>query len=263
MYSRIHAQMKDISAGAEDGKLIFDVISNGANTEAMTIDGAGVEITGNLTVQGTTTQINTSTLLVEDNIIELRKGASLTASDGGIKVNLTSDLSGNITLSKELKWNNTAAAWQATDSAGTLRTILTEGNPIKVISTIEDVDLNSGQAASGTINYDVKGRNVHHFADADATSDIVLNVRGDASTTFATHCATGEAVTISFIYRSGATARSLTTLQIDGIAQTIRYANATTPVPPANQRFIYTFTIIRTGTSSTSYDIYGTGTAYA
>tara|TARA_B100000131_G_scaffold310736_1_gene342737 strand:+ start:4 stop:1689 length:1686 start_codon:yes stop_codon:yes gene_type:complete len=263
LYARMYAEAVDVSDASPDGKIIFDVISNNINTEAMIIDGSGVEIAGNLTVQGTTTQINTSTLLVEDNIIELRKGASLTASDGGIKVNLTSDLSGNITLSKELKWNNTAAAWQATDSAGTLRTILTEGNPIKVISSIEDVDLNSGQAAGGTIDYYVKGRNVHHFADADATSDIVLNLKEDSNTNFSNHVATGEAVTISFIYRNGATARSVTALQIDGTAQTVRYANATTPVPPANQRFIYTFTIIRTGTSATSYDIYGTGTAYA
>ena len=263
LYGRIYAEATTVSNNNETGKLIFDVISGNTNTEAMTIDGTGVVVTGNLTVNGTTTQINTTTLKVEDNIIELRKGASLTASDGGIKVNLTSDNSGNITLSKELKWNNTAAAWQATDSAGTLRTLLTEGNPIKVISSIEDVDLNSGQAAGGTINYDVIGRNVHHFADADATSDIVLNLRGDANTTFANHCATGEAVTVSFIYRSGNVARKVTTLQIDGTAQTIRYANATVPVPPSSQRFIYTFTVIRTGTSSTSYDIYGTGTAYA
>ena len=260
LYGRIYTKAKTVADSNETGELHFDVAGQ---TDAMTIDDTGVVVAGNLTVNGTTTQINTSTLLVEDNVIELRKGASLTAADGGIKVNLTSDLSGNITLSKELKWNNTAAAWQATDSAGTLRTILTEGNPIKVISTIEDVDLNSGQAAGGTIDYYVKGRNVHHFADADATSDIVLNLKEDSNTNFSNHVATGEAVTISFIYRNGATARSVTALQIDGTAQTVRYANATTPVPPANQRFIYTFTIIRTGTSATSYDIYGTGTAYA
>ena len=103
------------------------------------------------------------------------------------------------------------------------------------------------------------------FAQGDATSDIVLNVRGDASTTFANHCAAGESVTISFIMKNGATARSVTSLQIDGTGHTIQYANATTPVPPANQKFIYTFTIIRLPDSggNANYDIYGTGTAYA
>ena len=265
LYARIYAEATDVSDTTEDGKLVFDVNVNGTNTEAMVIDTTGVEISGNLTVQGTTTTINTATLKVEDNVIELRKGNSITAADGGIQVNLTTDSSGVVQTSRTLKWNNdtTKQYWQVTAKDGNDYAILTEGLPIKIISSIEDVDLNSGTAATGTINYDVIGRNVQHFADADATGDVTLNFRGDASTTFANHCATGEAVTVSFIYRNGATARSVTALQIDGNAQTIRYANATTPTPPANQRFIYTFTIIRTGTGTTSYDIYGTGTAYA
>ena len=267
MYARIHSQMTDISAGTEDGKLIFDVISGGTNTESMVIDGTGVEISGNLTVQGTTTTINTATLKVEDNVIELRKGNSLTAADGGIQVNLTTNSSGVVQTSRTLKWNNDAAKqyWQVTAKDGNDYAILTEGLPIKVISSIEDVDLNSGAAASGTINYDVKGRNVHHFAQADATADFTLNVREDSSTNFSNHIAGGEAVTISFVYRNGATARKLVALTIDSAAQTVRYANATTPVPPANQRFIYTFTIFRLPDSGGNpvYDVYGTGTAYA
>lgn len=265
LYARMYAEAVDVSNASPDGKLVFDVLVDNTNTEAMVIDGTGVEITGNLTVQGTTTTINTATLKIEDNIIELRKGNSLQADDGGIQVNLTTDSSGTPVITKELKWNNTAEKWQATDKEGTLRTLLTEGNPIKVISTIEDVDLNSAGVASGTMNYDVIGRNVNHFAQGDATSDIVLNVRGNATTSFANHCAAGEAVTISFIIKNGATARKVTSLQIDGTGHTIQYANATTPTPPSNQKFIYTFTIIRLPDSggNANYDIFGTGTAYA
>ena len=267
LYARIYAEAVDVRDSSPDGKLVFDVISNNTNTEAMTIDGAGVEISGNLTVQGTTTQINTTTLQVEDNVIELRKGNSLTAGDGGIQVNLTTNNAGAVLTSRTLKWNNDTAKqyWQVTDKNGQDQAILIEGNPIKVISTIEDIDLNSAGVASGTMNYDVIGRNVNHFAQGDATSDIVLNVRGDASTTFANHCAAGESVTISFIMKNGNTARKVTSLQIDGTGHTIQYANATTPVPPANQKFIYTFTIIRLPDSggNANYDIYGTGTAYA
>tara|TARA_S200000501_G_scaffold358817_1_gene383993 strand:+ start:16658 stop:18496 length:1839 start_codon:yes stop_codon:yes gene_type:complete len=267
LYARMYAEAVDVSDGSPDGKIIFDVISNNTNTEAMTIDGTGVEISGNLTVQGTTTTINTATLKVEDNVIELRKGNSLAAADGGIQVNLTTNSSGVVQTSRTLKWNNDAAKqyWQVTAKDGNDYAILTEGLPIKVISTIEDVDLNSGTAASGTINYDVKGRNVHHFAQADATADFTLNVREDSTTNFSNHIAGGEAVTISFVYRNGATARKLVALTIDSVAQTVRYANATTPTPPANQRFIYTFTIFRLPDSGGNpvYDVYGTGTAYA
>ncbi len=267
LYARILAQATDISAGSENGKLILEVNDGGTVGPAVTITGAGTTIAGNLTVQGTTTTVNSTTLSVADAEIEIRKGNSLTAADGGIQVNLTTDGSGNVTASRKLQWNNTATAWQATDSGGTLRTLLTEGNPIKVISSIEDIDIhtNALQASdltSGDFFYDVIGRNVHWWGGGDATTDFVIDVRGDASTTFANHCANGEAVTFTMLVKNGATARSCTGLKIDGTAQTIRWANATTPTPAANQRIVYTFTIMRHGTTSTSYEVLGSGTNY-
>ena len=64
------------------------------------------------------------------------------------------------------------------------------------------------------------------------------------------------------LIKNGATARSCTGLKIDGTTQTIRWANATTPTPAANQRIVYTFTIMRHGTTSTSYEVLGSGTNY-
>ena len=60
-----------------------------SNTE-MTITDAGVRIHGNLTVDGTQTTINTSTLSVEDNIIEVNRNVSSnsgTPTLSGLKVN--------------------------------------------------------------------------------------------------------------------------------------------------------------------------------
>lgn len=52
-------------------------------------------LTGNLFVQGTTTQVNTTDLLVEDKFIVLASG-SATAGDGGIIIDRGSDAAGNI-----------------------------------------------------------------------------------------------------------------------------------------------------------------------
>ena len=267
LYARILAQATDISAGSENGKLILEVNNGGTVGPAITIDGSGTTIAGNLTVSGTTTTVNSTTLSVADAEIEIRKGNSLTAADGGIQVNLTTDGSGNVTASRKLQWNNTATAWQATDSSGTLRTLLTEGNPIKVISSIEDIDihtpaLTASELTSGDFFYDVIGRNVHWWGAGDATTDFVIDVRGSSTVTFANHCANGEAVTFTMLIKNGATARSCTGLKIDGTTQTIRWANATTPTPAANQRIVYTFTIMRHGTTSTSYEVLGSGTNY-
>jgi len=57
---------------------------------AMTIDGTSTRIAGNLIVDGTSTQLNTSTLSVEDNIIEVNRGISSNSgmpTYSGMKVN--------------------------------------------------------------------------------------------------------------------------------------------------------------------------------
>ena len=63
-------------------------IKDGGGTAAITFDGSGnTTITGNLNVNGSTTQVNTTTLTIEDNLIELGK------VDGNVP---TSDLNKDI-----------------------------------------------------------------------------------------------------------------------------------------------------------------------
>ena len=57
---------------------------------AMTIDATSTRIAGNLIVDGTSTQLNTSTLSIEDNIIEVNRGISANSgmpTYSGMKVN--------------------------------------------------------------------------------------------------------------------------------------------------------------------------------
>ena len=80
-------------------------------------DGSTVTIGGDLTVEGTQTILNTTTLVVEDNIIELRKGTSLTGADGGIQVNLTTDANDNVVSYRQLQWYNSGGYWRAWDGS--------------------------------------------------------------------------------------------------------------------------------------------------
>ena len=77
-----------------NGDIIFRVNDGGVNKTVMTIDGGEGTITDlvvkNLTVTGTQTVINTSTLSVEDNIIEVNRNLSTAAAMpnySGLKVN--------------------------------------------------------------------------------------------------------------------------------------------------------------------------------
>jgi hypothetical protein len=90
-------------------------LSIGASTGTATINNANVVITGNLTVNGTTTTINSTTLTVDDILIELGQVASptdTTASGGGIVLKGATD--------KTITWT-AATGWSADDNILTRR----------------------------------------------------------------------------------------------------------------------------------------------
>ena len=89
-----------IAQTTQDKDIIFTVNDGGVTTTLMTLDGdtgrlelpsvGDLRVKGDLTVDGTTTTINTSTLSVEDNIIELNRNistASAMPNYTGLKVN--------------------------------------------------------------------------------------------------------------------------------------------------------------------------------
>jgi len=81
-----------------DGDIAFTVKDGGVTTTVLTMDGATANVTiakdlrisGNLTIDGDTVTSNTSTLTVEDNIIELNRNISSNSgmpSYSGLKIN--------------------------------------------------------------------------------------------------------------------------------------------------------------------------------
>lgn len=74
-----------------------------------------VRIRGDLEVLGTTTTINSTVTTIADPTIELRRGNSLTAADGGVQVNLTTNGSGVVQTFQRLQWNNGSTRWETTD----------------------------------------------------------------------------------------------------------------------------------------------------
>jgi len=76
----------------EDGDISFKVNDGGVTKTVLTMAGStgDIRITGNLTIDGDTVTSNTSTLTVEDNIIELNRNVSSAAgmpNYSGLKVN--------------------------------------------------------------------------------------------------------------------------------------------------------------------------------
>jgi hypothetical protein len=74
----------------------------------------------------------------------------------------------------------------------------------------------------------------------------------------ASKLATGDSVTISFI-ATNVTAYYMTSLTIDGNAQTVKYSGGTAPsAGNASSTDIYTFTIVKTAATPT-YTVFGAG----
>ena len=80
-------------------------------TDSVVTLGGGLVITGDLTVQGTTTTVNTATVSVEDKNIELARNAvdNSDADGGGITLNGGSD------PDKTLIWTTASSAWNSSE----------------------------------------------------------------------------------------------------------------------------------------------------
>ena len=255
-YARIYGEIVNVTNSQETSKIYIDCMNNGSNTNAMQISATGVEIAGNLTVQGTQTILETATLSVEDNTIELRRGNGLSAADGGIQVNLTTNGSGAVQSYQQLIWDNSETSWRTFDGTD-YSSLVTEARDnnitgtLTVHSMLEDADYVTGSVPTGTINFDAKGRNVLWYSQ-NATGNVTLNFRGDGSTTLDTMMDVTEVLTTSFVMPNGATAYKVSSVTVDGSAPTaVQWANGSSyPSGTPSATDVYVFTIIKTGTNA-------------
>ena len=118
-------------------------------------NGSTVTIGGDLVVDGTQTILNTQTLIVEDNSIELRKGNNLVGNDGGVQVNLESDGSGSVTKYQAMQWYNSGGYWRGWDGSVEKRFVTESETQILTNKTLTSPTLtapNIGAATATSIN---------------------------------------------------------------------------------------------------------------
>jgi hypothetical protein len=180
-----------IAQTTQDKDIIFTVNDGGITTEALRIKGSTGRIehlrVGDLTVDGTNTIINTSTLSVEDNIIELNRNISSNAgmpNFTGLKVNRGETSSAT---EQNLYWvwdetfaddgsttyGNAGGAWTAFKSAAT--------DTEMEAPTLVDIRSNIVHAMSTSAQYaDLAER---YEADCDTEVGDVVILGGDAEIT--------------------------------------------------------------------------------
>jgi hypothetical protein len=160
-----------------------DLVLTGAGTGKVQIND-DMQVTGNLTVSGSTTTINTTNLSVADNIIDLNSTVTSGAPtlDAGIRV-LRGDQA-----AVQLKWSESNKNWQVTTDGATYANIVTSGGSggsVSFTSLSTGSITKSGTNGSGDI-----GQSNNTYATVYATTfsgvsttakyaDLAENYQGD------------------------------------------------------------------------------------
>jgi len=108
------------------------------------LDAGQTTITGNLTVQGTTTTVNSETVTIADNIIVLNSNEVGTPTENaGIEVERGT--STNTTL----RWNETSEVWEFTNDGTTYSSMITTANVQSIVTG--GANTNISAASNGSV----------------------------------------------------------------------------------------------------------------
>ena len=130
------------------GTLTVAVDGTVARLDAAATFASDVVVSGNFTVNGTTTTVNTATLAVADNVVVLNSGTTGTPSeDSGIEVER-----GDLTNVK-IQWDESSDKWQFTNDGSAYQDILTEAQVEGFFSASDAGGLGSFTYSSGVYTY--------------------------------------------------------------------------------------------------------------
>ena len=116
-------------------------------------------------------------------------------------------------------------------------------------------------AATGTINIETLTAGTWYYT-SNATGNHTLNLRGSSTTSMDTLLTTGDSQTIVWLNTNGATPYYVSAVQVDSVAQTVKWQNGTAPsAGNASSIDAYVFTVIKTAAST--YTVFGTQTKFA
>ena len=240
-----------------------------------TATGVNLTLSGDLTVNGTTTTVNSTTLTVDDKNIEIGSVASpsdSTADGGGLTLKGASD--------KTITWTNSTDSWDFNQhvnaatgqefkinnvsvlSATTLGSSVV-GSSLTSVGTLAGLDLAglltehvtvTAGKLSDAANLDLANGNVFLFTTAESTT-ATPNLRYNSSTTLNSKMAVGDVVTVVLITTANASG-FCAQLTIDGAAVTENWVGGSAPSDGGSSGVdIHSYTIMKT--AAATYTVIG------
>tara|TARA_R100000805_G_scaffold147_1_gene236 strand:- start:1756 stop:2718 length:963 start_codon:yes stop_codon:yes gene_type:complete len=265
--------------GNVTGNLTGDVTGNTSGTAGGltgtpnitvgTVTGTDATFSGNLTVNGTTTTIDTVVSAVDSLQVDGNVGIGTTIATSALDVRNgiivkdqdTTQNSANPGL--QLKHNGTIyGSWrhdgrleiggQDGNSKLTLNAnglaVLKSGLDVSSLMR-EGVNITAGKL-SDNLNIDLENGMVHYFTTTETTTS-TPNIRYNASTTLASSMEVGEAISVTLLTNAAAAGYSAQ-LTIDGGGVTEEWSGGSAPSSGGSGGIdLHTYTIVKTGTSGT------------
>ena len=235
-------------------------------TSSGDVTGVNATFSGNLTVQGTTTTIDTAVTSVDSLAVDGQVTAGTRVGIGSTTPTDTLDLVASAPRIRAVAENGNSG----------LR-INVEGGGNEVFRLQEDNNTRLEIAPGGTAIF--KAGLAEKFQtgttiQADPTialsdGNIVLrtsNESGNQAINFTgvhSTLAVGEAVSFTVIITPNGSG-AINNVQIDAATQTIQWSGGSAPSAGAvGSRDVYTFTLLKTGSGTTDYQVFGAATNYA
>ena len=117
-------------------------------------------------------------------------------------------------------------------------------------------------ALTGTYNHDAHTHGMILRSVTNASASFVINLRGDASTTFGSLFPYPKATTMTIYSPSNNASYYMTAFQIDGSAQTVKWSGGSAPSAGTGSGVdVYSMTILALG--SNTYEVYGNFSNFA
>ena len=235
-----------------------------------TATGVNLTLSGDLTVNGTTTTVSSSTLEVADKNIEIGKVSSpsdSTADGGGITLKASTDRTilwtnatdswdfsqhVNLASSQEFKVNNVSVLSATTLGSSVVNSSLTSVGTLAGLDLAglltESVTVTAGKL-SDNLNIDLANGNAFLFTTAESTT-ATPNLRYDGSTTLNSKMGVGDVITVTLVTTANASAFSAQ-LTIDGAAVTENWIGGSAPSDGGSSGVdIHSYTIMKTASAT-------------
>ena len=265
------------TATALSGTPNISVGTLGCGNVTSTGDVTGVNATfsGNLTVQGTTTTIDTAVTSVDSLQIDgnvaigtITAGRHLTVSGGASEgaIQITNNTSGHFAANGfelihftngETQFLNRENGDMRFDTNGTERLRIKSGGTAIFKAGLAEKFNNVGTTLATTTNHAITDGNVILFTGNEPSAGRTLGITGVHSI-----LAVGESFSVTAIISPNGTG-TIGGITIEGAGQTIQWSGGSAPTAGASGRDVYTFTFLKTGSANTNYEVFGAATNYA